>query len=438
MGLGMKEVRACEEEIKRSLEMRGMETERWEEAMEADRVLREVQTQTQALRAQMREMQVEIAAAYKSGSPERAQAVKEAREEMKGEVAVLEEEEERADDARRRCLARLPNMLSPSVSEDLVVLDSITPSTPESIPPTLGEGGERHDLYCAEELLVKMGGADFVRGSKVGGSRGFYLFGPGMILNRALAEYGLDVLGLDGFTRVSPPLLMKQDLMEKASELGPGLGGLYELPECHRALIPSAEQPLAALHANEILEQAVLPLRYAGFSQCFRPEAGERSARGLFRVHTFDKVEQFIVCVDGEDATCELDAAVGRTSAFYASLGLSHRVVRVPVSDLAFAAHVKHDVEALFVSDGTFRELASASSTRTFQSRALNVRVRSEDGASKPEFVHMVNATLVATHRTLCAVLEAWQTPDGVVVPPVLRPYLPPSLRDTEVFPFMG
>jgi len=256
-----------------------------------------------------------------------------------------------------------------------------------------------------------------------------------MLLNRALLRYGLDFLVSRGYVPVQPPYILRGEIMEGVAQRADFDETLYALKGGDGYLIATSEQPLSALHRNETL--ASLPLKYAGVSPCFRREAGSRADfRGLFRVHQFDKVEQFVLCRP-EESPSRLGDLVTVSRAFYDSLGLSYRAVRVVSGALSLAASEKVDLEAWFPGSGSWRELVSASNCGDYVSRAMGVRYEMDDddeegGATKKKkkkkkkraFVHMLNATLVASQRTLCCVLENYQTARGVRIPKVLVPYM--------------
>ena len=298
-----------------------------------------------------------------------------------------------------------------------------------------------------DDLLNAIGGVREATG--VSGRRFHYLMGPAVLLNQALLQYGMRFLLERGYVPVQPPTLMRRSAMRGVAQLEDFRDTLYEVSNDNKeketeeeeeeeegdtdplCLIATSEQPLCAMHRNERIPSDRLPLRYAGISPCYRREAGSRAdARGIFRVHQFDKVEQFCM-TKAEDASSSLRRVVDVSQAFYRSLGLPHRTVRVVSGHLSAAASEKIDLEAWFPSQGRYRELVSASNCTDYQSRSMNVRcVPSKKDASKGtstadrSFVCMINATLVAGQRTLCCVLENYQTETGVRVPTALVPYV--------------
>jgi seryl-tRNA synthetase len=265
---------------------------------------------------------------------------------------------------------------------------------------------------------------DVERGAKVSGSRFYYLTGVGALLELALITHAMQMATANGFTPIIPPALVKPAAMEGTGFLGQAAENVYRLEADDMYLVGTAEVPLAAYHADEILPADSLPRRYAGYSPCFRREAGTygKDTRGIFRVHWFDKVEMFIFAAP-EQAEAEHDRLVGYEKQFLDSLELPYRVIDVATGDLGSSATRKFDCEAWIPSQGRFRELTSTSNCTTFQARRLRVRQRDADGSVRP--LATLNGTLVAIPRTIIALLENHQQADGSVrVPAALQPHL--------------
>lgn len=292
---------------------------------------------------------------------------------------------------------------------------------------------ERKTKHPHDQLLWMIGGYDPDRGSNVGGARCYFLTGVAVQLNLAIVQYGLAFLGKRGYSPVQPPYFMRQEVMAETAQLEQFDEELYKVTgdsAGDKYLIATSEQPISAFHRGEWIEPKDLPYKYAGFSTNFRKEAGSggRDVAGIFRVHQFEKVEQFCV-TKPEDSWEEFDRMILAAEEFNQSLGLPYQVVAIVSGKLNNAAAKKLDLEAYLPSSDSFRELVSCSNCTDYQSRALNVRMNtgksSKKGAKKEKaYVHMLNSTLVATTRTMCAILEHYQTPEGVTVPEVLRPYL--------------
>jgi seryl-tRNA synthetase len=282
------------------------------------------------------------------------------------------------------------------------------------------EGFEPRDHVELGQLL---GAIDVERGAKVSGSRFYYLTGPGALLELALVQLAMAQAVSAGFTPVLPPALVKPAAMEGTGFLGQAAENVYRLEADDLYLVGTAEVPLAAYHMDEILDGGALPLRYAGFSPCFRREAGShgKDTRGIWRVHWFDKVEMFSFCRP-EDAVAEHQRLLAWEQEFLAKLELPYRVIDVATGDLGASAARKYDCEAWIPTYGDYREVTSTSNCTEFQARRLGVRMRDADGV-RP--LATLNGTLCAMTRTIVALLENHQQADGSVrVPVALRPYL--------------
>ena len=303
------------------------------------------------------------------------------------------------------------------------------------------------------EILAMIDGFDPKRGSKIAGHRGFFLKGVGALLNLALISYGTKFLAERQFTLMHTPFFMKKSIMAETCQLSDFDDQLYKVstgkesteedPDNEFYLIATSEQPLSAYYLNEVIDRTELPIRFGGVSTCFRKEAGAagKDAWGIFRIHQFEKVEQFVI-TKPEDSWAEHERMIRISEEFYQSLELPYRVVSIVSGALNDAAAKKYDLEAWFPGYETYRELVSVSNCTDFQSRGLNIKMThpkkekddKEDNKGKKdkdnktdknnEFVHMLNGTLCATERALCCILENYQTPEGVRVPKVLVPYV--------------
>ncbi|KAF2670027.1 seryl-tRNA synthetase [Microthyrium microscopicum] len=296
-----------------------------------------------------------------------------------------------------------------------------------------GTAVEKKDCLSHHEVLYRLGGYDPERGVKVVGHRGYCLTGMGLFLNLALVNYGLHFLHAKGYQPNAPPFMMLRDQMAKTAQLEQFDEELYKVvedpkdPASDKYLIATSEQPLSALHADEWIHPTELPIKYAGFSTCFRKEAGShgKDAWGIFRVHQFEKIEQFIFTTP-EKSWEMFDSMIDTSEEFYKSLKLPYRVVAIVSSALNNAAAKKYDLEAWFPFQGEYKELVSCSNCTDYQTRELEIRFgQKKQTSTRKEYVHALNSTLCATERALCCVLENYQTPDGIVVPEVLRKYIP-------------
>jgi seryl-tRNA synthetase len=298
---------------------------------------------------------------------------------------------------------------------------------------------EKRDVLSHHEVLTRLDGYDPERGVKVVGHRGYFLRKWGVFLNQALINYGLECLDARGYTPLQTPQFMLKDYMAKTAQLEQFDEELYKVidgdAQNDKYLIATSEQPISAFHADEWLVTKDLPIRYAGFSSCYRREAGShgRDAWGIFRVHQFEKVEQFVL-TDPEKSWEMFNDMIAVSEEFYQSLGVPYRVVAIVSGALNNAAAKKFDLEAWFPFQGEYKELVSCSNCTDYQSRALEIRYGAKlQTEIRKKYVHALNSTLCATERALCCLLENFQTEEGFNVPEPLRKYLPGA---PEFIPF--
>ncbi|KKY25540.1 putative seryl-trna synthetase [Phaeomoniella chlamydospora] len=291
---------------------------------------------------------------------------------------------------------------------------------------------EKRDCLSHHEVLTRLGGYDPERGVKVVGHRGYCLTGYGLFLNLALINYGLEFLFNKGYQPNQPPHFMLREYMAKTAQLEQFDEELYKVTESEdkstdKYLIATSEQPLSALHDSEWLTEKDLPIKYAGYSTCYRKEAGShgKDAWGIFRVHQFEKIEQFLLTKP--DASWDaFDQMIDTSEEFYKSLKIPYRVVAIVSGALNNAASKKYDLEAWFPFQGEYKELVSCSNCTDYQSRELEIRFGAKKTTEiKKTYVHALNSTLCATERALCCILENYQTEEGINVPEVLRKYIP-------------
>ncbi|MER6329033.1 serine--tRNA ligase [Streptomyces sp. NPDC001034] len=354
----------------------------------------------------------------KASADEKAELLKRA-EQLKADVKAADTERDAADAETQELLLRLGNLVHPDVpvggEEDFVTLE-----THGTIRDFGAEGFEPKDHLELGQLL---GAIDVERGAKVSGSRFYFLTGVGALLELALVNAAMAQATAAGFTPMLTPALVRPQSMAGTGFLGQAAQDVYHLDKDDLYLVGTSEVALAAYHMDEILDADKLPLRYAGFSPCFRREAGShgKDTRGIFRVHQFDKVEMFSY-VDPADSQAEHQRLLEWEKQWLTSLGLPFRVIDVASGDLGSSAARKFDCEAWIPTQGKYRELTSTSDCTEFQSRRLSIRVR--DGKQvKP--LATLNGTLCAVPRTIVAILENHQQADGSVrIPEVLRPFL--------------
>jgi seryl-tRNA synthetase len=364
---------------------------------------------------QLRSDQKAASNAVKRAKPDERPAVLARAKELAAEVKASEAEQAAADAELRTAHLAVANIASPATppggEDDFVTLEVV--GTPPDVP------NPRDHLEIGNALRA----IDTERGAKVSGSRFYFLTGVGAQLELALVNLAMARADEWGFTPVIAPALVKPETMEGTGFLGAHASEVYRLADDDLYLVGTSEVALAGFHADEILDADELPLRYAGFSSCFRREAGSygKDTKGIIRVHWFDKVEMFSY-VRPEDAEDEHQRLLAWEREFMDLLELSYRVIDVAAGDLGSSAARKFDIEAWFPSQQAYRELTSTSNCTTFQSRRLNIRVR---GAAGNQPVATLNGTLCAAARTIACLFDHHQQPDGsVYVPKALRPWL--------------
>nr|CAH8854122.1 unnamed protein product [Trichobilharzia regenti] len=309
------------------------------------------------------------------------------------------------------------------------------------------------------DLVVMVDGFDGERGSAIAGGRGYFLKGPLVFLEQAIINLALCMLEERGFTPLYTPFFMRKEAMKAVAQLSQFDEELYKVTgrrdpnatvdhnsqtngndEEEKYLIATSEQPIAAFHQDEWLPVNELPIKYAGISTCFRQEVGShgRDTRGIFRVHQFEKVEQFCITSPHDNLSWEMfNHMISNAEDFYQALKIPYRIVSIVSGELNNAAAMKYDLEGWFPGSGAFRELVSCSNCLDYQSRRLSIRFgQTKKMNQSVEYVHMLNATMCATTRVICAILENYQTEHGIIVPDVLKPLMPK--RYQSFIPFKG
>ncbi len=403
--------------VKRSQQARGESPDTVDEALEADRARRAAITAFEELRAAQNAHGKTVAAAPKEDKPTLVAQAKELSDRVKAAQQAVTVAEEAADAA----LARIEN----------IVIEGV-PAGGEENFVTVRTHGEpaSFDFEPLDHLALgeKLGAIDMERGTKVSGSRFYFLTGIGARLEYALMSLALQRAVDAGFIPMIPPTLVRPEIMRGTGFLGQHADEVYKLEADDLYLVGTSEVPLAGYHMGEILDLTAGAKRYAGWSTCYRREAGSygKDTRGIIRVHQFNKLEMFVYTTP-EDAEAEHLRLVALQEQMLQDLGLSYRVIDVAAGDLGSSAARKYDVEAWVPTQGSYRELTSTSNCTTYQARRLDVRHRPAvegAGVGKTAPVATLNGTL-ATTRWIVALLETHQRADGsVVIPEVLRPYL--------------
>ncbi|HEX8347206.1 MAG TPA: serine--tRNA ligase [Actinoplanes sp.] len=398
------------DKIRASQRLRGESTSVVDDLLHADEQRRAATQRFEAVRAEQKSLGKQVA---KATGDERAALLARTKD-LAVEVKAAESAATEADAALRRAQLAVPNLVMHGVpaggEDDFVVLREV---------------GQKPDIAHPKdhlELGEGLRAIDTERGAKVSGSRFYFLTGVGALLQLGLLQMAIAQAVEHGFTPSITPALVKPEAMEGTGFLGSHAGEIYRLEADDLYLVGTSEVALAAYHSQEILDLD-RPARYAGWSSCFRREAGShgRDVRGILRVHQFDKVEMFSFCRP-EDAAAEHEKLLAMEEEMLAKVEVPYRVIDVAAGDLGSSAARKFDCEAWVPSQGRYREVTSTSNCTTFQARRLGVRYRDADG--KPQTAATLNGTL-ATTRWLIPILENHQQPDGsVLVPKALQPYL--------------
>ncbi len=407
------------EDLKASLARRGLDLD--VDAMaQIDQMRRSTRVTAESMRAEQKSLSRRIP---RLEGEARQSAIAEAGKLASSYRAALAEADE-LDEQFREIWIKVPNPAHPSAADGLVEEDAVEIKRWGTIRD-FGFPVKDH-----RELGADLGMIDIERAARVSGSRFGYLTGPAVMIEFALVRMVLEMLGERGFTPVVPPVLVREEALfgtgffpdddQQVYEVGVTTG--EGLRSDNLYLVGTSEVSLAAYHAGEVLGEDALPLRYAGFSSCFRREAGAhgKDTAGIFRVHQFDKVEMFSFC-HPDRSWDEHEMLLGIEEQIVQSLDIPYRVVNVAAGDLGSSAAKKYDIEAWIPSQGRYREITSCSNTTDFQSRRLRIRYRTERGN---RLVHTLNGTAVAVGRLLIAIMENHQQMDGsVVVPDALRAY---------------
>ncbi len=416
--MDIKVIREDPQSVARNLKRRGADAKvpLVEEAAKADAEWRKLKTEVDRLRHRQNKLTGEVASLKKQGKN-----IDELLKEVKGIPAEIKSLETRAEERYSRLniiLLSLPNILHESVPQgkdekDNVVVRTRGKKTQFGFDP-------RHHL----DILNDLGMVDMERAAKVAGARFAFLKGDAVMLEHAIMRYALDVLKVRGYTVVEPPFMLNRAAYEGVVNLEDFGPVIYKIEGEDLHLIATSEHPLVSMHKDEILDASSLPMKYCGFSPCFRVEAGAhgRDTKGIFRVHQFYKVEQ-IIFSKPEDGWKLHEELVANVERIYQDFGLPYRVVALCSADTGFMSAKTFDLEAWLPGQGAYREMASASNVTDFQSRRLLIRYREKQN-EPTAFVHTLNSTAVVT-RTLVAIIENFQREDGSVsIPKVLAPYM--------------
>ena len=409
--IDLKLLRENPDAVRQSQQSRGEDPALVDALLAADTSRRAAISTGDSLRADQKIVSREVG---KASADQRPALLQQARD-LADEVKAAEAEQANAEAAFTAAHMAISNVIIDGVpaggEADYAVLDVV------GEPPVIDNPKDHL------ELGEKLGLIDMERGAKVSGSRFYFLTGQGALLQLGLLQMAIRLAADNGFTPIIPPVLVRPEVMSGTGFLGAHADEIYRVEEDDLYLVGTSEVPLAGYHSNEILDLSAGPQRYAGWSSCFRREAGSygKDTRGIIRVHQFDKVEAFVYC-NPADAEAEHERLLGWQREMLARIEVPYRVIDVAAGDLGSSAARKYDCEAWVPTQQAYRELTSTSNCTTFQARRLATRYR--DPAGKPQIAATLNGTL-ATTRWLVAILENHQRPDGSVrIPTALVPFV--------------
>ena len=413
--IDIKFLRENPDAVRESQKGRGENVELVDQILSIDEIKRAAIAEFEALRQEQNILSKSVGAAKGDEKTALLANAKELADKVKAADSKRADIEEQA----KQLVMQLSNLLDTEApiggEEDFVTIEHI--GTPRDFTK---DGFEPKDHV---ELGKLLGAIDTERGAKVAGSRSYYLTGAGAMLEFALVNYAISSALKNGFTPVIPPVLVNPSAMEGTGFLGQAAENVYRIEKDDVYLVGTSEVPLAAMHMDEILPADKLPMRYAGYSSCFRREAGTygKDTRGIIRVHQFDKVEMFSFCKP-EDAKEEHKRLLQWEKDFLDAMEIPYRVIDVASGDLGSSATRKFDIEAWIPTQGAYREVTSTSNCTEYQARRLNIRYKDADGTKA---IATLNGTLVAIPRMIVAILENHQNADGTVnVPAALQPFL--------------
>jgi seryl-tRNA synthetase len=413
--LELRAIRADPDAVKAALARRSADLPpRVDELLEADRTWRAATAAAESLRAEQKQASEEIGAAKQRGE-DAADALARVKE-LSATVKERTEEARAAEERLQAILVTLPNLPDPTAADADTTLKEVGDA---------GREGRDHLELAGERI-------DMERGARLSGSRFAYLRGDIALLELALVRWATDKLMGHGFEPVLPPVLVREEALYGTGFLPDTEQQIYRLPDDDLYLVGTSEVALASMHAGEILDAGELPRRYAGFSSCFRREAGAagKDTRGIFRVHQFDKLEMFSFVEPGASVD-EHERLLAIEEELLQELEIPYRVVNIAVDDLGASAAKKYDCEAWMPGQARYREVTSTSNTTDYQARRLDVRARAAGG--KPEIVHTLNGTAV-TGRHIIALLENGQRDDGTIaMPAALHAYGVPAMLQSAV-----
>jgi seryl-tRNA synthetase len=372
----------------------------------------------QKLRQKKNQLSETIASKKKSKQDDASSELAEMKQ-VSGLLGQTESEAIQVEEKFKHLMMALPNLLDEEVPVGKDEKDNVVVRQNGTIKKLNFKPKDHIDLATTLDLV------DLGRAAKISGARFYFLKNDVVKMNQALVNFALDFLSERNYTLIQPPYMIRKEPMAGAAILKDFQDVIYKIEEEDLYMIGTSEHAIASMHMDEILEAKKLPIRYAGFSSCFRKEAGAhgKDMKGIFRVHQFEKVEQFVYCRP-EDSRQEHERMLAISEEFFKKLSIPHRVMLLCSGDTGKISSKTYDIEAWMAGQNAYREIVSCSNCLDYQARRLGIRFRDKTN-EETRLVHTLNSTLVATERTLVAILEDFQTPSGtVVVPKVLQKYM--------------
>ena len=413
--LDMKMIRENPENVRKMLKDRDVQFD-LDLLLELDKKRREMIISTDSLRKKKNEVSIKISDTKKAGNE--ATSIIQEMQLVSKDLAKLEEVQQKTELEYSKLALTIPNILHKSV-----------PCGDESANQEIRKWGTlpkfNFEIKDHIDISENLNLLELERAAKTAGARFYYLKGDLVKLNQSLIQFGLDFLSEKGYTMFQPPYMINRKAMEGAVILDDFKDVIYKIEDQDLYLIGTSEHAMVSMHSDEILDGNSLPARYAAISPCFRKEAGAhgKDQKGIFRVHQFEKIEQFVFSKP-EDSSNEHEKMINTTEEFFQKLDIPHRIVLLSSGDMGKISAKTYDLDAWMAGQNAYREVASCSNCLDYQSRRLKIRFRDKTNEDT-RYIHTLNSTLVATERTMVAIIENFQTKDGHVnIPNVLQKYM--------------
>ena len=416
--LDIKFIRENPDIVKKDLKKRkDQEKVKWvDDLLARDEEYRENLQKAEKLRHERNKITHDIREAKKGGKD--VSALLEKAKEIPQKIKDIEDKNAKIEGKIKDYLMRIPNIMHESVPYGKDDTENVEIKKWGKIEE------KDFDIKNHAELMEELDVGDFERSAKISGTGFYFLKGDLALLNQALIRYAIEIMVKKGYTYIEPPLMMRRDAYEGVTSLDDFEDVMYKIEDEDLYMIATSEHPMAAMYSNEVIKEEDLPIKFTGYSMCFRREIGSHGidTKGLFRTHQFNKVEQFVFCKP-ENSWEIHEELLKNSEQIVQGLEIPYRVVNICTGDLGIIASKKYDIEAWMPRQKMYREICSCSNCTGYQAKRLNIRIERKDGTR--EVLHTLNNTALATSRILVAILENYQNKDGsITVPKVLRPYM--------------